>query len=113
MSGPVPSPSMKGRMGGSGTLSLPPEMVMGWPAGALMSLKVGVDIWFLFEKSAISFGRGDGTDLAGDGKRDKKSEIRSSKSEIMVKSKSFRRTKFELWGTDYVGEGTRSTAYET
>jgi hypothetical protein len=43
MSGPVPSPSMKGMTGRSGTLSLPPEMVIGWPsAGGVTSLKLAM-----------------------------------------------------------------------
>src|SRR5688572_14973099 len=43
MSGPVPSPSMKGMMGRSGTLSLPCEMEIACPpAGGVTSLKLGM-----------------------------------------------------------------------
>ncbi len=39
MSGPVPSPSMKGRMGSLGTLSLPEDIVMGEGMGGSKSRK--------------------------------------------------------------------------
>src|SRR4051794_23565894 len=43
MSGPVPSPSMNGMTGRSGTLSLPPEIVIVCPsAGGVRSLNVGM-----------------------------------------------------------------------
>src|SRR5947208_2384576 len=42
MSGPVPSPSMKGMTGRSGTVRRPPEIVIVWPpAGAATALKWG------------------------------------------------------------------------
>src|SRR5688500_16924514 len=43
MSGPVPSPSMKGTIGWSGTVSLPFWMVIFCPCGGTFSL-TGVDI---------------------------------------------------------------------
>jgi hypothetical protein len=60
MSGPVPSPSMKGMTGLSGTLSLPEAMVMGDP-------KVGVG---LEAGTADSLGwLADGSPWMGSGRR--------------------------------------------
>ncbi len=46
MSGPVPSPSMNGMIGWSGTASLPFEIVIFWPCGGTSSL-TAVDITWL------------------------------------------------------------------
>ena len=43
MSGPVPSPSMNGMIGWSGTVSLPSWIVIFWPCGGTFSLSA-VDI---------------------------------------------------------------------
>src|SRR5882757_1711748 len=66
MSGPVPSPSMNGMMGWSGTLSLPAEMVTDLPWGGTVTFLNAVAMGFLrVGRGGKGMGKGDGRQRAG------------------------------------------------